>query len=185
MGSLFRFGRNRGGDISTLEKICAQGQIQFRAMPQFQMDGMDVSSTMIRKLLQTGELPRANACLGRPFFYEGPVLKGDQRGRTIGFPTANLVSHGKLILPNGVYRTQVYWRGKLYDSITNVGLRPTFTDGMNPHVTIETHLFDVNEEFYGENLRVDFYEFIRAERKFSGLAELKSQIERDCLTVRG
>jgi len=185
VGNLFRFGRNRSGDIKTLEKICAAGQIQFRAMPQFQIDGMDVSSTQIRKLLLGGDVLRANAFMGRSFFYEGPVLKGDQRGRTIGFPTANLISHGKLSLPNGVYRTQVLWRGKVFPSITNIGLRPTVTQGAEgTRVTIETHLFDVNEEFYGENLRVEFFEYLRPEKKFASLGELKSQIEKDCQSVR-
>jgi riboflavin kinase / FMN adenylyltransferase len=115
--------------------------------------------------------------LGRPYGVEGQIIHGLQRGRTIGFPTANLHPHNRVIPKFGVYATATLIEGKWRRSITNVGIRPTFDDDQNP--SIESYIFDFDGDLYGDVLRVRFLHRIRDERKFGGIEELRAQIEKD------
>jgi riboflavin kinase/FMN adenylyltransferase len=119
--------------------------------------------------------------LGRAFFYRSEVVHGDKRGRTLGFPTANMKCQEKFPLKTGVYATSVLWRGKTYPSVTNVGVRPTF-DSIG--LRVETHILDQTLELYGEHLEVRFHEHLRDERKFASIDELKAQISSDTILAR-
>lgn len=118
------------------------------------------------------------------FVLTGIVVKGNQKGRTIGFPTANIIpgKNAKIPVGNGVYAARVKIRGTLYDGMANIGIRPT----LDEHVfTIEVHIFNFSEDLYGQEISIYFYEFIRAERKFSGFDELKAQLYKDKLAISG
>jgi len=136
-----------------------------------------VSSSKIRELLADGQINLARRMLGRPYGVEGVIIRGNRRGHTIGFPTANLHPHNRVIPKFGVYATASLVDGTWRRSITNIGVRPTFGADFEP--SIESYLFDFDRELYGEVLRVRFLHRIRDERKFAGIEELKSQIERD------
>ncbi len=142
-----------------------------------------VSSSRIRQSLDDGNAKDAAMCLGRNYSLHGEVIKGDQRGRTIGFPTANLdVWEEKVIPANGVYATLVYLPdGTRHEAATNVGVRPT-VDGQN--VRIEAHLLDFEGDLYGQDLTLEFVDHIRGEKRFSGLEELKNQIQTDVADIR-
>jgi riboflavin kinase/FMN adenylyltransferase len=132
-------------------------------------------------------LDEAKKYLGHPFFYRGEIVHGDKRGRTIGFPTANMRCEEKFPLIPGVYATSVSWRNKVYQSVTNIGKRPTF-QGSNElssiPLKIETHILDQNFELYGEILEVRFHHRIRDEKKFSSIDELKAQIQSDVILAK-
>ena len=128
-------------------------------------------------------IDRVNGLLGRRFSLHGPVVLGAERGRTIGFPTANIAVGADLALPAyGVYATICHVEDREYQSVTNVGVRPTIED--DPAVSVESHLFDFEGDIYGRDARVDFVRFLRGERKFDGLDALKEQIARDCDDAR-
>ncbi len=144
-------------------------------------DGEIVSSRRVRAALEKGDMDEVTGCLGRYFCVRGPVIKGDQRGRTIGFPTANLAVWDELMLPgNGVYSTYIRVRGERYQAATNVGTRPT-VDGLK--LTVEAHILDFDDDIYGEDVRVEFVRRLRPEMKFAGLDELKAQIAADVEAV--
>lgn len=141
-----------------------------------------VRSARIRAALATGDARTAMALLGRPYMVEGEVVKGDQRGRTIGFPTANVAVWEQQLLPmNGVYACRVQLGDEVFDAVTNVGQRPTF-DGKT--VTVETHLLNFDRDIYGEHLQVEFIERLRGEIKFSGIDALVEQIRQDIVAGR-
>jgi riboflavin kinase/FMN adenylyltransferase len=186
VGHDFAFGRNREGHLELLRELCAEKGIALTVVPARTMDGDIVSSTRIRNLLLEGKVAEAARLMGRFFFYRGTVLKGDQRGRLLGFPTANLRIESKLALPHGVYATwATLSRGgkkEKLPSVTNVGVRPTFVDSSKPAVVVETHvILPEGEPFdiYGETLVVEFVERFRAEKKFGSFEELKAQIMSD------
>lgn len=187
VGHDFAFGRNRDGNIETLKNWCKEKGIHLEVIPPFVLNGETVSSTAIREKLSRGEVAEASSLLGRPFFYRGSVVRGDQRGRLLGFPTANLKLEQKLALPHGVYATWAIRkqgdRSIRIPSVTNVGIRPTFHPELSDlPVLIETHLILSESEFpdlYGETLEVQFAERFRDERKFSSFDELKTQIQQD------
>ncbi len=179
VGYDFHFGAQRFGDENTLEVFCKKMGIQLEVFDSFKMDGEIVSSTLIRNLIRLGDIKRANQYLGRPYFLSGWVVKGDQRGRAIGYPTANLNKIEDKILPQlGVYATKTLVSGKKMNSITNVGYRPT-VKGFNDNLVIETYIFDFGENIYGEEIKIEFYSFLRPELNFSDLEELKNQIFKD------
>ena len=124
----------------------------------------------------------ARRMLGRPYGVEGVIIRGDRRGHTIGFPTANLKPHNRVIPKYGVYATATLIDGTWRKSITNIGVRPTFEDTSEP--SIETYIFDFDGELYGDVIRVRFLHRIRDERKFSGIGQLRAQIERDTRHAR-
>ncbi len=177
LGKGFAFGKRRAGNIDLLRKL--SGELGFYAdeVDEVALRGQRVSSSAIRKLLSHGKINLARRMLGRPYGVEGVIERGAQRGRTIGFPTANLKPHNRVIPKFGVYATATLVEGVWRRSITNIGVRPTFENDNEP--SIETYIFDLDEDLYGDVLRVRFLHRIRDERKFNGIDELKAQIEKD------
>jgi riboflavin kinase/FMN adenylyltransferase len=143
---------------------------------------MRISSSRIRKLLDDGSVNLARRMLGRPYGVEGVIIRGNRRGHTIGFPTANLKPHNRVIPRYGVYATATLIDGNWRKSITNIGVRPTFETDSEP--SIESYIFDFDGDLYGDVLRVRFLYRIRDERKFNGIDELKVQIEKDTRRAR-
>jgi riboflavin kinase / FMN adenylyltransferase len=176
VGDNFRFGSARGGDIRLLETIGARLGFSVVAVPPVRVDRETVSSSAIRTAVEDGDVAKARAMLGRPFTLTGEVVKGERRGRTIDFPTANLAAENETIPRHGVYVTETLAIASRYPSITNVGVRPTFG---GTALTVETHLIDFDEDLYGERIDVRFLARLRDEMKFSGPAELSDQIARD------
>lgn len=177
LGKGFAFGRGRGGNIELLRKM--SGELGFFAdeVPEVQLRGQRISSSKIREHLASGRVNLVRRMLGRPYGVEGVVIRGNRRGHTIGFPTANLKPHNRVIPKFGVYATATLVDGVWRRSITNIGVRPTFEQDADP--SIETYIFGLEQELYGDVLRVRFLHRIRDERKFAGIDELKSQIEKD------
>jgi riboflavin kinase/FMN adenylyltransferase len=187
VGADFAFGKKREGNLELLKKWCLENQIRLEVVSPCLKDGKWVSSSRIRDALQAGNLQEASELLGRPFFYRGEVVHGDKRGRTIGFPTANMACAQKFPLPNGVYATSVIWRDMEYLSVTNIGTRPTFQSGEATQwipIRIETHILDQNFDLYGETLEVRFFDRIRDEKRFADVHELKAQIQSDVILAR-
>lgn len=182
LGKGFAFGKDRGGNIELLRRL--SGQLGFVAdeVEEVQLRGRRVSSSAIRELLNNGRVNLARRMLGRPYGVEGVVIRGNRRGHTIGFPTANLKPQNRVIPRYGVYATATLIDGHWRRSITNIGVRPTFETEAEP--SIESYIFDFDDDLYGDSLRVRFLHRIRDERKFNGIDELKAQIERDTRRAR-
>lgn len=182
-GGNFALGYQREGDVPFLRR---QGEMKGFTVETLDepvlWDGEIVSSRRVRAALEAGALEEVTGCLGRYFCVRGPVVKGDQRGRTIGFPTANVAVWDEQLLPaNGVYATYIWVRETWRPAATNVGVRPT-VDGLK--LTVEAHILDFDDDIYGEDVRLEFVRRIRRERKFGGLDELKAQIAADVAHVR-
>lgn len=184
-GPDFAFGKNRKGNDDFLKEKCAQAGILFEVLPFYDApDGTKISSSLIRKTLAEGNIPQANALLGRPYQVEGRVVTGKKLGRKLGFPTANLDINFYKLLPLGVFAVKVRVGMKFYRGICNIGFRPT----VNPIDSIipltEVHILDFHCSIYGRRIEVYFYDKIRGEVKFNGLNELKAQLSRDKQTAR-
>jgi riboflavin kinase/FMN adenylyltransferase len=176
VGENFRFGAKAKGDPAMLE---ARSEFRTRVVPLVEVDGETVSSTRIRALVAAGGMEAARRCLGAPFMVEGEVVTGDQRGRELGFPTANIVPDDRFAYPgHGVYAA--FADG--VPAAVNVGVRPTFESGRG--VLIETYLIDREEDLYGRNLRVAFVERLRGERSYPDVQELIEQMQRDVEDAR-
>ena len=185
VGEDFRFGRDRAGDAETMRKLAVKFGIECTVCPMVERGGTSVSSSRIRNLISEGDLCEAADLLGEPYFIEGTIAKGKQIGRTIGFPTVNLIPPtDKLIPPYGVYRTETTVCGKTYRSVTNIGDNPTVQDGIEHPVTVETHIIDFDGDLYGEFARVSFFERMRGQRKFGSLQELQKQLKLDIQAVK-
>ncbi len=171
VGENFRFGAKAKGDPAML---AACNEFDTRVVPLVEVDGETVSSTRIRALVAAGDMEGARHCLGAPFMVEGTVVEGDQRGRELGFPTANIVPDDRLLIPgHGVFAA--FADG--VPAAVNVGVRPTFESGRG--VLIETYLIDRDEDLYGHNLRVAFVERLRGEKRFPSVEELIAQMRID------
>lgn len=181
LGENFAFGKNRGGNIELLRRMSAELGFAADEVPEITLRGQRISSSKIRQLLADGKVNLARRMLGRPYGIEGQIVRGDRRGRTIGFPTANLKPKNRVIPKFGVYATANLIDGAWRRSITNVGVRPTFAGDKEP--SIESYIFDFDGDLYGDVLRVRFLHRIRDERKFNGIEELKAQIEKDSETA--
>ena len=177
LGKGFAFGKNRAGNIELLRKISTELEFFADEVDEVTLRGQRISSSKIRDLLKHGKVNLARRMLGRPYGVEGQIIHGDRRGRTIGFPTANLKPRNRVVPQFGVYATATLIKDVWRRSITNVGVRPTFEDGKEP--SIESYVFDFDGDLYGDVLRVRFLHRIRDERKFSGIDELKKQIQTD------
>lgn len=177
LGKDFAFGRGRGGNIGLLRKMSSELGFVAEEVPEVRLRGHRISSSRIRHQLNSGHVNLARRMLGRPYGVEGVIVRGAQRGRTIGFPTANLHPHNRVIPKFGVYATATLVEGVWRRSITNIGIRPTFEDDAAP--SIESFIFDFDRDLYGDVLRVRFLHRIRDERKFTGIDELKAQIQKD------
>ncbi|MDR0270033.1 bifunctional riboflavin kinase/FAD synthetase [Paenibacillus sp.] len=183
VGFDFRFGYKGEGHAETLREL-GNGKMNVEIIPPFVQEGEKVSSSAIRKALQSGELEEANRLLGRPYRLRGVVIDGDKRGRTIGFPTANLRLQGKYVVPaKGVYAVRSLVKGEWLYGVMNMGVKPTFKEGVTAP-SFEVHLLDFDHDIYGEELTVDLVSYIRAERKFPSIQELVAQIQADADTAR-
>ena len=182
-GNNIALGYKREGDVPFLRRQGAEKGFTVETRDELVAWGdAPVSSRRVREALAAGDMDTVNGCLGRHHSVRGPVVKGDQRGRTIGFPTANLALWDELLLPGfGVYATYATIHGRRYAAATNVGVRPTVNGS---GVTIEAHLLDFDEDIYGEEMRLEFVQRTRAEMKFAGLEALKAQIVADVEEVR-
>jgi riboflavin kinase / FMN adenylyltransferase len=182
VGHNVSFGYRRSGTAETLLQLGQQCGFAVEVVGPVLVDGKEVSSTVIRALLGAGNMREVASLLGHTYTVSGRVEKGFQRGRTIGFPTANLRPRTDLLLPNGVYAVTVAVDGKTtVPGVANVGMNPTFA---NNRRTIEAHLFDFSADLYGKRLRVSFVEFLREERKFPSVPELVRQIQEDADRAR-
>lgn len=172
------FGRDREGNIETLQKMAEELNFGVKKLPAFQLDQEKISSTAIRHLLWEGRVKEASRALGRNYALSGKVVKGEGRGKSLNFPTANISpdSEDKLIPQNGVYAVYVWLRSEKLPGMLNIGVRPTFESGER---TIEVHILNFDREIYGENLKIEFVERIRNEMQFSGPQELVKQLEAD------
>lgn len=177
-----RFGRNRQGDFHLLEAYAGKGAFKLMEIPGKLLEAATISSTRIRQSLLQGEIELATSLLGYPYCFEGIVVKGNQLGRTLGYPTANLIliDNEKLIPANGVYAVTVArlpaGKTAVLKGMMNIGVRPT-VDGLNR--VIEVHIFDFDTDIYGESLVITVYHRLRAEQKFDGLGALIAQLGKD------
>ena len=177
-GEDFRFGKNAAGDIDTLRDLGAQVNIIAEAVSTVMIDGAPAASRRIRKLVESGDMPGAQRLLGRPFTIDFKVIHGRQLGRTLNFPTINQAFPPGFTLPRfGVYLTRVLAEGRLYNGVTNVGVKPT-TGKSNPPLS-ETFIQGFEGNLYDQNVKVEFLRFLRDERKFGSTDELKAAVLAD------
>lgn len=181
VGYDFRFGRGGRGDIEGMKKYAEAYGFFVEIVSAVTIGGEKVGSNKIRKLLQSGDIDKANLLLGRPYMVSGKVVPGEGRGRAFGFPTVNLKTDFDLVPPNGVYISEVVVGEQRLQSATNIGYNPTF-DGRER--TIETFIFDYDGELYGKDVRLFFHVKLREEVRFENADELRQQIERDVAAAR-
>ncbi len=177
LGHGFAFGKDRGGNIEMLKRMSEELGFVADEVEEVRLRGKRISSSKIRELLKAGKVNIVRRMLDRPYGVEGVIIRGNRRGHTIGFPTANLKPQNRVIPKYGVYATATLIDGVWKKSITNVGIRPTFEGSKEP--SIESYIFDFDGDLYGDVLRVRFLHRIRDERKFAGIDELKAQIQKD------
>lgn len=178
VGSDFRFGRDRAGDVHLLEELSDKYGFKVKSFDKLVMDGEIVSSTRIRRLLEEGLVDEASKLLGKDYDLTGTVADGKKLGRSLGYPTLNLQFPENKILPRlGVYSSITVISDDTYNSITNVGRRPSVDDG--DEVNIETFIYDFNDDIYGREVSVKLTHFLRDERRFESLEALKDQIAID------
>ncbi len=178
-GFNYHFGKEGKGDTVLLESYCKEKGIECRICEEIDIDGNPVSSTIIRNMLKNGEIKKANSLLLKPFGFEAIVEHGDSRGRTIGFPTINQFYPENLVkVKFGVYKTEVSFENKAFEGITNIGIRPTFE---SERVISETFIKDFSGDLYGKSVEITLKEFLRSEKKFASLEELKKQI---CIDIK-
>ena len=176
VGNDFKFGANREGDVNYLIKYF--GENSTHTIEDYDHNNEKISSTLIKSFLNDGLIEHANAALGYEYSLSGTVIKGDQRGSQIGFPTANMNVDKNIQIPkNGVYNVNVYLNEILYEGIMNIGHKPTVSEGTR--LSLEVHIFDFNDDIYDADLTVHFKKFIRDEIKFSSIDELIQQISKD------
>ena len=178
IGYNHRFGNNREGDINLMRQLAEQLNFQVEEIEAQTVEDISVSSTKIRNALVEGDLETANSLLGRFYSITGKVVRGDQRGKKIGYPTANIYVRDpvKLIPASGVYAVRALVDGAVYGGMLNIGLRPTFN---GQHETIEAHLFDFAQNIYGTQITIEFAGAIRKEMKFKSADELTAQLAKD------
>jgi riboflavin kinase/FMN adenylyltransferase len=178
VGSDFIFGHKRSGNVALLKSLGAELSFAVHGIAAVSLDNQPVSSTRIREGIRAGQFDSASQMLGRGYSLAGQVVKGEQLGHRLGFPTANVDARGLVLPPNGVYAVHVHTHGKQFRAVLNVGLRPTISPGADlPRV--EVHLLNFQGDLYGEELEISFVGKLRDEQKFPSLDALKDQIARD------
>lgn len=183
IGYDFSCGYRGEGNTENIPQYCAEIGVTCDVIPKFEIDGVTVSSTYIRGLIAEGNIARTNLFLGHPYSVSGTVKDGCKVGRKLGSPTINLSYDDNMVLPaRGVYATKVVTESGEYAAVTNVGVRPTFGDGNN--VTVESFILDFSGDLYGQKVRVDFFDFIRPERKFDSPEALSREIQANAETAR-
>lgn len=181
-GYNYRFGKAAKGTPLFMKKIGEEKGFGVSIIDPVIVNGQVVSSSLIREFIRDGEMEQCFDFLGRFYSIGGTVVVGNQIGRTIGFPTSNILLDESMVTPaHGVYITYCKYNGTVYPSITNVGLKPTIGDNKK---TIETHIFNFNKELYGKKIRVEFVKKTRSEVKFGSVEDLSKQILRDCNTAK-
>jgi riboflavin kinase/FMN adenylyltransferase len=176
VGHSVSFGHARAGNAEVMAELGRRMGFETVVVGPVTVEGAVVSSTRMRELIASGEMRTVARLLGRNHFLSGTVVHGRERGRTIGFPTANLNSATECLPPDGVYATRVILPDGAFASITNIGMRPTFAE---PARTIEAHIFDFDRDIYGAKIRLEIVERIRGERKFESGQALAAQIAED------
>lgn len=183
VGFDYTFGHKGIGTANTLQQI-SDGRYGVEVVSPINRFGEKVSSTLIREYLYNGQIHEANHFLGRSYRFKGTVVHGEKRGRTIGFPTANIGLIEPYIIPkNGVYGVKVYWNKEVYEGVINIGIKPTF-ENQRKEKSLEVHLFHFSGDLYGQELEVEFLFYIRDEQKFAGVDELIQQIHEDVEIAR-
>jgi len=182
VGSDFALGRGREGTTDVLTAIGGETGFVVDVVPLLAASGEKVGSSAVRHALARGDMETAASLLGRPFALRGPVIKGAERGKGLGFPTANMAFGQDRALPAfGVYVTRAYLREGVFPAVTNIGLRPTFGEDKP---TVETFILDFQGEVYGQELRIELLHHLRGEMRFSGADALREQIEKDVAATR-
>lgn len=177
VGSNYYFGKDKAGNPESLQQLGLEYDVEVRVVEAVMENHQMISSSQIRKFILDGEIESANEMLGHPYMIVGNVVQGKQLGRTLGFPTLNLIADpDRVYPPNGVYATKVKVYSKTYLGMTNIGYNPTVNGEIK---MIETHLFDFNQNIYGQSVEVDFYHFIRPEQKFENVEALQEQLCKD------
>jgi riboflavin kinase / FMN adenylyltransferase len=178
VGANFVFGHKRSGNVELLRRLGAELNFAVHGHAAVSLDGKAVSSTRIRQAIGAGHLDAASQMLGRPYSLVGQVMLGDQLGRKLGFPTANLDVNGLVLPPSGVYAAQARSTGGLHRAVVNIGFRPTLKPAQ-PQLRVEAHLLGFSGDLYGTRLELLLVEKLRDEKKFPSVAELRDQIARD------
>ena len=178
MGANFTFGHRRDGNVESLQALGQALGFHVHGLQAVALDGQAVSSTRIRDAVREGRLDDAGQMLGRNFAIEGTVIKGDGKGRDIGFATANIDTGGRVLPPNGVYAVHAQLGQATHRAVLNIGVRPTLAKP-EPSLQVEAHLLDYDGELYGKQLRVEFVDRLREEKRFDSVKELTAQISRD------
>jgi riboflavin kinase/FMN adenylyltransferase len=182
VGANFLFGHDRAGNFSMLRVLGSRYGFKAEKIDPVRYKDFVVSSTRVRRLVSEGRVDEAGALLGHQYFVDGTIMRGDQRGRTLGFPTANLCSENELLPPHGVYATTARIGSLVHPSVTNVGTRPTVDQSRR--TVIETHIFNLDRDLYGQPMRIGFVQRLRDERAFESLDALRAQIDADCQRAR-
>jgi riboflavin kinase/FMN adenylyltransferase len=183
VGHEWSFGKGRAGNLALLKELGETHGFNVIGMAAVKVNGEVVSSTAIRQAVEAGDLVKATQMLGREYTILGTVVRGEQLGRKLGFPTANLSAHSEQFPPNGVYVVEARLAGALYRGVANLGFRPTVAAG-KPERLLELHLFDLGREIYGEEIEVRFVRYLRPEQKFADVEGLKAQIAADVRQAR-
>ena len=183
VGHEWSFGRKRAGNLALLQKLGIEYRFEVIGITPVAVDGTVVSSTAIRSAIEKGEFATAAKMLGREYTILGTVKRGAQLGRKLGFPTANLSAHSEQFPPNGVYAAEAKLNGRFLRGVANLGYRPT-VESAKPERILELHLFDLDQEIYGQDVEVRFVRFLRPEQKFKTMDELATQIRRDVQEAR-
>jgi len=186
VGHEWCFGKDRAGNLALMAELGKQLGFDEVGVPAVQVDGEVVSSTVIRRSIEAGELAKAGRLLGRPYAILGTVVRGQQLGRKLGFPTANVAAHNEQFPPNGVYAVRVRGDrtgGEEWKGVANIGVRPTIANSAGERL-LEVHLLDFSSEIYGDDIEVTFTRFLRPEQKFPSLDALKEQIASDAAEAR-
>ena len=183
VGADFVFGHKRGGTVTLLKQLGVELGFIVHGVAAVALDGQTVSSTRIREVLRAGDFDAASQMLGRAYTFAGEVMQGDQLGHQLGFPTANIVTTGLVLPPNGVYAAHATAGGKNFRAVLNIGRRPTI-QCPTPETRVEVHLLDFTGDLYGQEMEITFAARLRDEQKFSSLDELKAQIARDIAAAK-
>jgi riboflavin kinase/FMN adenylyltransferase len=183
VGPDFALGRDRLGNVLTLKRLGEEMGFRVVSTPYVTQNGEKVSSTQIRTLVRRGHVEEAARLLARMYSVAGEVVRGAQRGRCLGYPTANVAVHPERIIPaNGIYATFAWIGSERYASVTSIGVRPTFDNGER---SVETHILDFSDNLYGRDLVIEFVARLRPEKRFPDVKALVSQIDRDVVAARG
>jgi len=183
VGHEWSFGRNRTGNLTLLKKLGGELGFEVIGIPPVMVNGNVVSSTAIRNAIKDGDFDKAADMLGRIYSVVGTVVPGDNLGKKLGFPTANLSAHSEQFPPDGVYFAEAWLDGVLHHGVVNLGIRPTMAKNKSQR-TLEIHLLDFNEDIYGKEIEIRFLQYLRPEKKFANADELVQQIQLDVNQAR-